>query len=148
MLVCAGTIINTPGSGNFLLTSGHCYTGELMGSPPGLLSINVQLRGLLLTMSLCFDGPVRFSWVAFPSSYCCGCADKSALQDFHFWLVIFNYEAPCGSIEAPLLQHVVQVIPASQGSACSSCSQMCDRGVSNACPGQGLCSFGCAEQRG
>ena len=42
-------------------------------------------------------------------------ADKSALQDFHFWLVIFNYEAPCGSIEAPRLRHVLQVLQAPAG---------------------------------
>jgi hypothetical protein len=33
------------------------------------------------------------------------------LQDFHFWLVIFNYEAPCGSADAPPLRHVLQVPP-------------------------------------
>ena len=41
---------------------------------------------------------------------CAARADKSALQDFHYWLIIFNYEAPCGSADAPPLRHVLQVL--------------------------------------
>ncbi len=39
------------------------------------------------------------------------------LQDFHFWLVIFNYEAACGSPDTPPLRHVLQVSPFAPSSA-------------------------------
>ena len=106
----AGSIINAPGSGNFLLTSGHCYTGEPITSPqlPCLLQSPASKARpcLQCPLGLHFECLPVVCW-RIPASYLViqavrnpnprgfvGRADKSAPQDFHFWLVIFNHEEP------------------------------------------------------
>ena len=34
--------------------------------------------------------------------------DKTAISDFEFWLLIFNYETGCGSDDAPPFEYIVQ----------------------------------------
>lgn len=34
--------------------------------------------------------------------------DKTAISDFEFWLLIFNYETGCGSSDAPPFKYIVQ----------------------------------------
>jgi hypothetical protein len=43
--------------------------------------------------------------------------DKTAISDFEFWLLIFNYQTACGSNDAPPLKYIVQVGAA----CCGSC---------------------------
>ena len=69
-----------------------------------------------------------------------GTADKTRLEGFQYWLVIFNYDAPCNitSTDVPRIQDLVQVtynrsflwelttvythvVPAAHA-ACSACS--------------------------
>ncbi len=38
-----------------------------------------------------------------------GLADKGQLQGFEFWLVIFNYDAPCGFMSVPPIRQLIQV---------------------------------------
>ena len=35
--------------------------------------------------------------------------DKTAISDFEFWLLLFNYKTECGSSDAPPLTQIVQV---------------------------------------
>lgn len=37
------------------------------------------------------------------------CADKTNLDGFEFWLIIFNYQAPCGWSPIPPIHDVIQV---------------------------------------
>jgi len=41
----------------------------------------------------------------------CGCADKKSINSFHYWLIIFNYDAPCAFKpgQIPPIKQVLQV---------------------------------------
>lgn len=36
-------------------------------------------------------------------------ADKGQLEGFEFWLLIFNYNAPCGFTSVPPIRELIQV---------------------------------------
>ncbi|BDA48491.1 probable lysyl endopeptidase at N-terminal half [Coccomyxa sp. Obi] len=70
-----------------------------------IYAVNLQLGAMALCTGTLITAPIGRKFVL-TADHCF--VDKKAINNFEYWILIFNYEQQCGVTEAPAIKQVIQ----------------------------------------